>query len=227
MNRAIAIGLMALGLVVATSFGARLGDRHLRYREAAAAVAAAGTDAERAEAIRSRDAIGLPTPGERVAQWFAVAGPGWITGSLLILAGALLARRQLALAHREDRPGAGGSADFAGTVRAVLDEIGRLEAQLADLPMDADAREAREAIDRLVDERIGPLVDARGQLVARHGVAIFAEYFGPFSGGERNLARTWSALTDGHAVEARAALRAAAAGFEQALARYAAAEAGR
>ena len=73
---------------------------------------------------------------------------------------------------------------------------------------------------------VGPLVDARGQLIARHGLAAFAEYFGPFSAGERNLARVWSTVTDGHSEEARKALVSAKASFEQAAANWEQVEAG-
>ena len=91
-----------------------------------------------------------------------------------------------------------------------------MKSDIAELPFDDDAAPVREALDRLQFEVITPLVDARGQLIARHGLAKFATYFGPFSGGERNLARCWSALTDGHAEVAREALVRADELFEQA-----------
>lgn len=219
MKRLIPLLILAVGVVISASFGAQIGDRHADYRIANAAVDVAEDDAARAKAVEARDAIGLPPPAQRVGDWFANGGIGWLFGSALILVGAVIARRQLA---EEQRGGDGESdaADFPGTVTAALQVVDELEAQLADLAMDTDAPAAREAIDRLMDEKIGPLVDGRGQLIARHGLATFAEYFGPFSGGERNLARVWSAITDGHAVEARASVIAARNGFQQALEIY-------
>ena len=144
-------------------------------------------------------------------------------GSALILVGAVIARQQIA----QEQRGEGGSServDFPATVKKALEVVETLEGQLADLKMDTDAPAAREAIDSLMDNDIGPLVDQRGQLIARHGLATFAEYFGPFSGGERNLARTWSAITDGHAEEARNSVAAARNAFEQALSLWEVAE---
>lgn len=219
MNRILPLAILALGVVISSAFGARIGDRHAEYRTANAAVAVAEDDAAREAAVAARDEIGLPPPGQRVAEWFANGGIGWLFGAGLILGGAVLARRQIA-AEQRGEGGATERVDFRATVQHALTVVDRLEEQLSDLQMDDDAPEARAAIDALMDERIGPMVDARGQLIARHGLASFAEYFGPFAGGERNLARTWSAITDGHAEEARASVAAARNGFEQALALY-------
>ena len=51
--------------------------------------------------------------------------------------------------------------------------------------------EARAELDAIRQDLVDPLVDARGQLMSRHGVAAFASI--SFSGGERNLNRCWSA----------------------------------
>ena len=92
----------------------------------------------------------------------------------------------------------------------------KVQEMIADLPMDADAASARVALDSLGADVLTPLVEGRGQLIARHGLAGFAEYFGPFSAGERNVNRAWSALTDGHSVVAREALVNALVAFEAA-----------
>ena len=148
-----------------------------------------------------------------------MGGLGWLLGVVLIVVGALVARRQIA----EQQAGGGAdtvAADFPGTVRKALEVVDEVDGLIAGLEMEDDGPEAREKIDDLVAMHLGPLVDARGQLIARHGLAAFAMYFGPFSGGERNLARTWSALTDGHAPEARSSLQAARQSFEEALGQW-------
>lgn len=224
MKKLLPLLILALGVVISASYGARLGDQHSQYRVAQAAVDKAADDAARASAIEARDAIGLPSPSDRLTAWFAEGGIGWLLGSGLILAGALIARKQQQDAQ-SGGDGGGAEADFPGTVAEALRVIARLEGLLAELAMDGDSPEARDAIDKLADLKLGPLVDARGQLIAKHGLATFAEYFGPFSGGERNLARVWSAITDGHAEEARASLAAARSNFEQAQQQWDAVEA--
>lgn len=221
MNRILPLLILAVGVVISASFGARLGDQHAEYRVATANVGALEADDPAREAAEARlETLSLPEPDARVAQWFSAGGLGWLLGSGLILVGAVLARRQIA-AEQAGGDGTGNQADFAGAVAEALAAIDRIEPQLAALPMDTDCEPVRIEIDTLMDLRLGPLVDARGQLIARHGLAAFAEYFGPFSAGERNLARVWSTVTDGHSEEARKSLVSAKASFEQAAANWA------
>ena len=167
-------------------------------------------------AERELRAAPLPGPEERLDSWFAAGGLGWLAGLGLIVLGAALARQQ----QREDNAGGGagsaGRLDFATSIADVRTRIATIRTDIAELPMDRDAPRARDAIDRLTTEVLEPIVEARGQLIARHGLAGFAEYFGPYSAGERNVNRAWSALTDGHSVVARQALQAADVAFEAA-----------
>ena len=126
-------------------------------------------------------------------------------------------RRRVAKQSPDVKPGDEGAVDFPGAVRQVLDEIADIGREIAELEMDAPSVIVRERIDILQDDVITPVVEGRGQLLARHGTSKFAVYFGSFSAGERNLARVWSALTDGHSVVARAALVTSRAAFEEAL----------
>lgn len=157
-----------------------------------------------------------PDPTARLLDWLTVGGPWWGGGVLLVAIGAFLARRSASAASR-DPAASGGGVDFAGTVRRILADLANLSESIQDLPMDAPSLQLREEIDRIQDECITPLIEGRGQLQARHGTTGFAVYFGAFSGGERNLARVWSALTDGHSVVARDSLQRSIAGFEEAL----------
>ena len=211
MNRVLPMVLLLVGSALAASFGARNGAAHTDHR---AALWQADTDPA------ALAAAPLPGPTQRLTDWLAVGGVGWGFGVVLIGAGALLARRQQAEASRG---GAGGSArvDFVATTESILAALDGLIEDLADLPMDDTAPAARERIDALFDDTIGPLVEGRGQLVALHGLEPFAEYFGLFSGAERNLGRVWSALTDGHAEVARESLAISRAAFADALEAYA------
>ncbi|MCO4746091.1 MAG: hypothetical protein KC912_14945 [Proteobacteria bacterium] len=154
----------------------------------------------------------VPDPNTRLSEWAATGGAGFGFGVLLIGLGAFLARKQQAA---EAASGGGeGDLDFPGTVALLVAEVGALVPKADATPMDEDAPALRAAIEKLHIEHIGPLVEGRGSLIAKHGIGTFAEYFGPFSAGERNLNRAWSALTDGHSVVATEALRASVRGFE-------------
>lgn len=205
--RLLPMALLCLGVVVASLFGARNGADYSAYR----AAVVAGQEAT------------LPGPQARLMDWLEAGGVGWGVGVGLVVAGAVLARRQQS-ADAVGGEGA-GSIDFGTEVRRTLEEIDALAELLAPLAMDADQPEVRDRLDGLGADVLLPVVEARQQYIARHGLGTFTEYFSPFSAGERNLARCWSAITDGHAVVAREALGRARASFVEALARWDAAEA--
>lgn len=224
MARYGALALLAIGIVVAAVFGARNGDTHVRYRTAAGQVEVLEDGPLKQAAEKERDSIGIPPPRQRLAEWGAAGGVGWGVGVLLIGVGAVIARRQQAAEAAGTGGTSEGRVDFPASVQRVLDQLADVGARIADLPMDDDAPEVRESIDAIADELLLPVVEGRGQLMARHGIARFAEYFSPFSAGERYLHRVWSALTDGHAEVARASLQRSRESFQQALTAYEAVE---
>lgn len=178
------------------------------------------------EARSAAAASSVPPPGQRFMDWLAVGGPLFGIGTVMVGIGAFLERREQSRRAAGTSPGSSGAVDFPGTVRHVLAELDAYAEAIADLPMDGPSLDVRERMDILVDDVLTPVVEGRGQLVARHGTTTFALYFGAFSAGERNLARAWSALTDGHSVEARASLQASHLAFTQALEAWEQAEAG-
>jgi hypothetical protein len=138
-----------------------------------------------------------------------------LVGVVLIALGAGLARRQLAADSAGDgEEGSAHAADFLVNIRATQSRLEQLADSIGELGMDVDAPQAREEIDKISAELLMPVVDARGRYVARHCMGVFAEYFGLFAAGERNLARCWSALTDGHSEVARLALGIAREAFD-------------
>jgi len=169
-----------------------------------------------AGAETARDAVGLPAPTERLTEWLNVGGWGWLGGVLLIIAGAVLTRREQAAEGRGEGTATGEQVYFPAYLSEIRARVEGIALQIADLPMDDDAPAVREALEDLYADWILPVVDSRAQFIAKHGIGPFAEYFSPFSGGERNLARCWSGLTDGHAVVAREALERAAGSFADA-----------
>jgi hypothetical protein len=225
MMRIFAWILLILGVALAGAGGARLGSEAgglAQAQERARVLSEAGlSDDEVTVAVGDAQAAVPkgPAPGERLVQWLVAGGPPWALGVVLVVVGALIERR--AAAHASRRPdAASGAVDYPRALGEILSALRGIREQIRELPMDAPSAAPRAEIDRVQDELITPLVEGRAQLVARHGTSTFSVYFGAFSAGERNLARVWSALTDGHSVVARASLDSAIASFEQSLVEY-------
>ena len=106
---------------------------------------------------------------------------------------------------------------------ASISEAGRNEGSMSELKMNLFALAA--AVDQLAEEaaqlsaaeihaKLDPLIEGpsytfvenRNVLKAAAGITVFADVMDPFSRGERQLARAWSASVDGHEGEARASL---------------------
>jgi hypothetical protein len=241
MQRFIPFILLLIGISLAAAFGSRNGDTHSRYRAAVWYSAALESDADaldkrgiqygdlvasRQAATDAEKAIGLPAPAKRLKEWWSVGGLGWLLGVFCIAGGAGMARRQLAAESAGETTESGVAAvDFLMNVRSTQSRLEKLSVSISDLEMDVDAPEAREEIDKIMAELLMPVVDARGRYVARHGIGVFAEYFGLFAAGERNLGRCWSALTDGHSEVARIALDKSLDAFDSAVEAWEKAEA--
>jgi len=186
------------------------------------------SDAIAIHAAQARAAVPEPvSPSARLLGWLQRGGPAWGLGVVLIGVGATLARREQRRRQAGPAHGSQGSVDFPGAIRATLDEIEVLQALVRELDPGSSSVVIRSRIDALHDQVLGPVIEGRGQLVARHGLSTFATYFGALSGGERNLARAWSALTDDHLPTARQALIDSRAAFDQALEAWERAEAPR
>jgi hypothetical protein len=232
--------LLAVGVGLAGAFGARNGPTHSQYRTANWHVQALDLDKEaedyqeqvealqeakilvgdveagHGQALQIRDDIGLPAPEKRLMEWLQTGGVGFGFGIGLVLIGAVMARRQIQAEQQGTGKTAAEVVDFLPTMLEIRRRVVDLQVQLADLPMDDDAPSIRDELDSITVMLSEPLVDARGRFMARHGIAKFATYFGPYSAAERNLARCWSGLADGHAVVARQACENALDALEQA-----------
>lgn len=165
-------------------------------------------------------AVLLPTPpGTRVSAWFAESGVFFLIGLALVLAGAIMARKAVKAEALSDKPKSGGAGpvDFG----VLLGELRVAARGLADEMTGADGGDragAKAAIEAMQHEQFAPLVEARGKLQARYGLAGYAEVFGPFSGAERRINRAWSALVDEHWPEARDSVLQAAEALDEAVA---------
>lgn len=211
MRRILALSLIGVGTALAASFGARLGPGQLAWR---------------LDLADGQAALEPLAPLARLADWSQVGLWGWLVGVALVVAGALLARREHARAHAIGADARGGALDVTRAIDRLRAEIAQLREPLDRLDDEATAASLRERLDRLAIEVVAPIVDARNGFVARHGLVVFASWFGPLSEGERKLARCWSAVTDGHEGAAREALDDADAAFAEALAAWGRAEGG-
>jgi hypothetical protein len=182
-------------------------------------------DAEAAAVVPAADAkakaVEIP-PGTRVSEWFSVGGLFFMLGLGLIVIGSLIAR-QAAKAKAIAEPAAGGlkskaPQDFGAMLADLLKSVEDLakEAAAETDPSDERFEAVRLAIEALQFDKVEPLIESRGRVQARHGMAVFAAIYSPLSGGERNLNRAWSALVDEHWPEATSALGVAAHQFKSA-----------
>ena len=178
----------------------------------AAADVAAGAAAAASEAR-------TPGPEERLEAWANESGAFFALGLVLIVAGALIGRAAVKReAAREPGPAEGGKGeakearDFGKVLDRLRDEVRALadEAKGITAPQRADYDRVKTEVDRLEAEHIEPLVASRARVQLKHGMAGFAEIFGPLSSAERKLHRAWSASVDHHWPETLASLEAAA-----------------
>lgn len=235
MMRSIGFGLVLAGLCLSAGFGARLGESDRLAVEAGlqqqALDAAQGAmespedlgELERAAlqrvVVKSQPAVpDTPIASQRMSDWIDVAGPMFTLGILMMVAGALMARRA-------------GGASAGGAARqrvGFVDTCGRLREEIDQLieamGNDADPTTLRAQLDGMQAELIDPLVEERAAMVKRHGLGTFAEYFGSFSGAERQLHRAWSALADGYPEVALESLRVGGVLLQQAGASFERAE---
>lgn len=209
--KVLAYSLLIGGVALAGAGGARMGDGLTQVRQAEFAASLQDGDQAPSEAVSS------PKPMERWWQWMDRGGWTWGAGVGLVVVGAGLARRSSTSGPSASLGGTASELDLKGTIAALTSLIDELQARLSDTPLDADCREERDDIDRAFEKYISPVIDARQRLSDRFGATKYSVIIGHFAAGERNLARSWSALTDGRADVAREALKKSRNAFEEAL----------
>lgn len=194
---------------------------------AATATARAAWVELRDEAERAREATKYAASrvaaDVRVGGWFARAGVGFLAGLLLILLGAFIARRAVKaelIAEPKAAPGAKPPVDLGVRLAEMSCEIRELGARVAatTAPTHHDLEAIKGVIERIQSDDLEPIVETRAQLVVRYGVGGYAEVFGPLSGGERYLNRSWVSLVDRYWEETARSLESAAAHFDEAKA---------
>lgn len=132
-------------------------------------------------------------------------------GAVVALGGAVMLRRVARTVGASD--GGHGIDDEAG-LRRGLEQVAAETGELVD---QGDAMALKAGVERVLLDRLLPVVEARLVLAAGHGVEAYARVFTPVASGERCLNRAWSALVDGCVGEARVQVSAARAWFDEAL----------
>jgi hypothetical protein len=161
----------------------------------------------------------------RVSEFsFARWGEWWLfaLGCAGMLGGAMLIRRAdarelAAVGATRPETGGGGGGGADAYLRSLRTEVEQLR---RDVSAAHDPTRRNELIveraERIISERVPPFLDARPQLVARLGLAGYAQLMDRFAAGERQLNRAWSAAADGYEEEAVACLNNASALLEEA-----------
>jgi hypothetical protein len=149
----------------------------------------------------------------RWSEWWVFA-----LGCLGMFAGAMMMR--VASASQVE-PGAKGLAEPGGGADS---ELQALRAELAELRKELSATADPglriqlivDRAERMTAAHVPPFIAARPQLVARLGLAGYAQLMDRFAAAERQLNRAWSAAADGYLDEATECLDNASVLLEEA-----------
>ena len=137
---------------------------------------------------------GRVTPADRVRAWGSAAGVPFGVGVALMLAGGVWARRL----RRQGATASGASG--VGSPRSVVDKMDGALTVAEQAGADASAIQAsvlKPALNDILEELVPEFLTLRTAMIADLGLTRFALMIGDFASLERNVARAWSALTDG------------------------------
>ncbi|MCA9632425.1 MAG: hypothetical protein KC766_32455 [Myxococcales bacterium] len=162
-----------------------------------------------------------PTPKQRLVAWKDAALAPFSLGLLLMVGGAVLARRRPAssgeVASQEVK--SGGKLPPEELLAHLAEALERFDTSALS---DSNKGPIADRIEGLLEDEVGQFLDAREELIAKLGLARFAQMIGDFAAFERNLARAWSALTDSAYDEVPPAIERAGAALGRAREAFAA-----
>jgi len=128
-----------------------------------------------------------------------------------------------ARARRESAAGespAGGTGSPKHTLAAIQQTLRNLHDRVGAMPSEPERLHAIiEELGELQQNELTQFAESRTELVAKYGLAGFANVMDAFSIGERQVNRAWSAAADGVADEALASLELAVQRFDEVTAR--------
>lgn len=176
---------------------------------------------ERATAAEAAVGIVAPaSPGDRLNDWFSLSGLPFLLGLVLVVVGAVLARKASGADDTGTTDAEGRPVDFGELLGTLVSDVRALSAEARGVvdPKTADFDRLRQRVHELQADKVERLIGARKAVERRHGLATYAAIFSPFSGGERALNRAWATLADQHWPESMASLEKAEALFAAAQA---------
>jgi len=159
---------------------------------------------------------GAVTSADLLGSWWDGAAGPFSLGVLLMVGGGLLGRRIEKLENAPKKAAADAASAPQDTPSAIMDDIGTALDALPAGELAEQSVEARDALDRILEELVPRFLVHRTRMIAEMGLEKFAEMIGHFSSMERNTARAWSALTDGVPPEAEVSLDRAKAALTNA-----------
>lgn len=159
---------------------------------------------------------GTQAPRARLSAWWTASNFPFLLGCLLIITGALVARRG-ERQELSESAGQGDAIDLGEALSSLVTTLSALEARLNEISaLDEDAFAALQRdLQKLQRERLEPIIEARGRARQALGLARYADLFGLIAQGERRLNRAWAALVDSHLGESRDSLSGALASFRE------------
>lgn len=147
--------------------------------------------ASRAVQPKGTGEAGAVTASDRLSDWGSKAGAPFGIGLVLMVAGGVVARRRPS-SEEADSEGTGGRADPKAVVRKILETLDAME-----LPSSAEnSAKNHERLDEILEEQVPSFLESRQALIDKMGLGSFALMIGHFASLERNVARSWSAITD-------------------------------
>lgn len=161
------------------------------------------------ETLDQLAAAGVTTVAVKRAQAFAWHDwPGrWAFLISIFVMGVAVALKRAALS---DKAEGGSSLANIGELKMNLLALAAGADKLAEDAATLSAEEIHAQLDPLISGPAYAFVENRDTLKSSAGIRAYAAVMDPFSRGERQLARAWSAAVDGHEGESRASLLRAA-----------------
>ncbi len=213
----IGLSILCVGVGIAAAFGARNTDE-VQDRAQTSLLAGSGDESAKAKL----ETLAPPDPpGQRLSDWFALSGIGFLAGLGLIVTGGLVTRKAIK-ADLENESSSEGEKplDFGEAIANLKIQVEKMVAEmqphLEDWPGEEEFEKQKTLLEDLQLEGLEPLLQTGPRLQALYGMAGFASVFGPLSGGERLMNRAWSALVDRHWTEATNSLAGAAENLKNA-----------
>lgn len=156
----------------------------------------------------------VPGDTDKLSRWFDAAGVPFTVWVIVMIAGALMARRP----HRSD--------EQSGSARSPKATLSAIESAFAKVRATdpTHRQELLEALDAIQEQLVPEFLDHKEALIRDRGLLAFAQLMGPFASFERNLARAWSARVDDEVDEVRLALKQAAEALDRSVDQFATGE---